>query len=116
MKIRSGFVSNSSSASFVVTWKKYYSDPKKDLKQNLDNIFQYSDFKPEELEVIFKDIIANTKEISNDIYETLFWTVMFNGVHDFGKAATQLIAAVAIDNLLVSAKSVMDYDDDIRWE
>jgi len=41
---------------------------------------------------------------------------MFNGVHDFGKAATQLIAAVAIDNLLVSAKSVMDYDDDIRWE
>ena len=109
MKIRSGFVSNSSSASFVVTWKKYYSDPKKDLKQNLDNIFQYSDFKPEELEVIFKDIIANTKEISNDIYETSFWTVMFNGVSDFGNAATQLVAATAMQNLLISAKNKADY-------
>ena len=102
MKIRSGFVSNSSSASFVVIWKKHCEDWT--LQENIEDLFEWADTSKKYID----DIIAETVETHQMHYKTTFFTTMFNGVDDFGEAATRLVAAAAIKGQLVDSITLED--------
>ena len=119
MKIRNGFVSNSSSASFIVRWKWKgdYSSEKNMLATTLLKIFspyhgfgdgksvtleelKSDDFNFEKLNGIDEDgkerlekireMIKNTEEIDG-WYTTMFWTCMYNENNDFGEVAKELM-------------------------
>jgi len=114
MKIRNGFVSNSSSASFIVNWKwkADYGSEKNMLAATLLKIFSMYhtcgdvtleelesddfDFKKldeedgkERLEKI-REMIKQTEEIDG-WYTTMFWTCMYNENNDFGEVAKELM-------------------------
>ena len=108
MRIRQGFVSNSSSASFIVIWDKnkemiqngeYYSQDV-GLHKVLEDLFEFADPK------CVDEIEALTVETVGKQYKTCFWTSMFNGVDDFGGAAIRLVGATAIKGQLIDTKVV----------
>ena len=112
MKIRTGFVSNSSSASFVVTWKSNILEWKDDqedpvigedielvlhrllgvgeLDDDMKVVFNEKDyymgesFCKRQKEVIksFKYVVKNTKSLGKGMFETMFWTSMLNSFDD----------------------------------
>ena len=87
MKIRNGFVSNSSSASFVITWKADCFD---NLDDALNRIFEYADTSKK----FIGDIKIRTKKGEQDNYETSFDTCMFNSFEDFTEAPMRLLMAL----------------------
>jgi len=116
MKIRNGFVSNSSSASFIVKWKWKgdYSSEENMLAKSLLKIFsmyhkcgdvtleelESDDFDFKKLDGIDEDgkerlekireMIKNTEEIDG-WYVTMFWICMYNENNDFGEVAKELM-------------------------
>jgi len=112
MKIRQGFVSNSSSSSFIINWK--FSDPSfaegEPNRLNfalcvlLDAHWQYDnetgDFNfgenkyDEELEKNIQEIIENTKETSPGCFRSNFFTCMRNDASDYGDACMLLNTAL----------------------
>ena len=119
MKTRKGFVSNSSSSSFIVQWK--YKNEEKDVMRALLDLFEISyvaqgeivdiskeiEYKKdvndfnwkffEHLKLICEEIVKHTK-IKGDIFETEFFTIMRNDVTDYGRAAMAFIMALTINN------------------
>ena len=85
MKKRNGFVSNSSSASFIIRWKGWegYDDPENELDSILDNLFYDEDLQ--------QNIKRHTTK-EEDIYRTEFTTSMYNDMSDFTNAAIFLMA------------------------
>lgn len=94
MKIRQGFVSNSSSGSFVLVWKlpSEYDDVAKFIcdifsvnydseKHILKTEFRKDYCNDEDLAI---KAIDRTKHLGGDTYETSAFTGMLNDVSDFG--------------------------------
>ena len=83
MKIRNGFVSNSSSASFIIRWKLYGNNDEA-LDYCLGMLFYDND----ELKT---EITNNTRREENS-FLTTFRTSMYNDMSDFKDAALFLVA------------------------
>jgi hypothetical protein len=118
MKIRTGFVSNSSSASFIVRWKfmrprdhDFTDEPETKLNYALHLLLDIISYDYDNDEFIFDEksldksmkpivdnLLKNTTEISDWVFETSFFTAMFNDPDDFGEAAKMLCLALMVDN------------------
>lgn len=84
MKIRSGFVSNSSSASFIIVWREIDPIERAEKNKNLDEILSDLFSGRDELISYVKE---HTKRNENDnAFVSRFWTSMFNDMSDFGDA------------------------------
>lgn len=111
MKIRQGFVSNSSSSSFIINWQfsepELYKDEPNRLNYALNILFECYNFDYEtgkfkfgenewekKKEEIIKEIIENTKEISSGCFQSTFWTPMRNDASDYGAACLFLNTAL----------------------
>lgn len=105
MKKRNGFVSNSSSANFVVVWKSN-EDFGDDLVLAIGCLFDFSGNKSWETDPgqfddneLLKDarlILSRTRKIGK-VYETIFFATMYNNINDFDPAAKSLLMALAIE-------------------
>lgn len=108
MKIRNGFVSNSSSASFIVTWKTKY--PNETLKETLCHLFgvlyekendKYGEYCEEIYEkeiALIEWVIKNTnseESVNGTIYTTEDFTSMMNSYLDFDSNMAYFIMALA---------------------
>ena len=98
MKVRAGFVSNSSSASFIVKWKV---GGAKTVNAAIDaalDMFSYREesdsfdweFGEHDKDMV-EEIAANTKMIKKGQFESRFFTSMLNTNLDFGAPAAALM-------------------------
>ena len=108
MKTRTGFVSNSSSASFIVHWRMRTFGEKVDVKEAIakvvglhikedgeidwENSWRNED-KPKIEEMIEKTVIN-----SDGSFTSTFWTDMYNDAEDFGEAAVSMVMNMVVDN------------------
>jgi len=94
MKIRSGFVSNSSSSSFVIQWQCNMLEEEEGLDRALSVLFDFCD------DELIAQIKEKTVEMNdrNDRFETRFYTCMRNSIMDYGNAAMLLLSALEIEN------------------
>ncbi|MCK9458504.1 MAG: hypothetical protein M0R80_02525 [Proteobacteria bacterium] len=94
MKIRTGFVSNSSSASFTIIWQ-ILSDKEYLPDEAVKSLFEW-DGRDE----MVKEIQKNTKLLdAKNTFETEFYTIMFNDFRDFGEDAAALLFSLYGRNL-----------------
>jgi hypothetical protein len=87
MKIKSGFISNSSSASLVIIWQDHH---RNSLETSLKELCIDDD------SVDF--ILSKTSLQERDFYHSSFWTVMYNNngfENDFPTEASVLLDALA---------------------
>ena len=89
MKIRNGFVSNSSSASFVITWRALNAEVD-DLKGIFKNLFDGCE--------ITTDLVRNTEVLKSGACRTTFATGMFNDYSDFGNDAALMMTVLYMNN------------------
>lgn len=87
MKLRAGFVSNSSAASFIVHWEA----PDFNLDEITRILFEYSSG------IAPDDVVANTEVQSDGSYLTSSWTYMMNSYTDFDPYIKDLIFALACE-------------------
>ncbi len=135
MKIRQGFVSNSSSASFVIKWKPVNGEKDLTINGALSQLFcipydektdsfgewkydgKSNSFFPfgddahcnEDLSIV--EMSKNTAK-NGRVFTTSFFTAMMNDTRDFGDAANQLLAALVIYSKNNSYKYKFTIDDD----
>jgi len=128
MKQRNGFVSNSSSASFIVNWrwKEGYGPEKNVLAASVLKIFapwhRFGDSELVTLDYLKSDKIdfenldsgcdyedgekrlEKIRDVINQTVETeegfttIFWTCMYNENNDFGEAAKELMFNLLLSN------------------
>lgn len=109
MKIRAGFVSNSSSASFTIKWRKKYTEekdsPTKALCQLFDMSYFLYDEEKDELKTSYgckteldrlQQLILHTK-LQDGVFETHDWTCMMNSYFDFSEQMGYLLLALHSD-------------------
>jgi hypothetical protein len=105
MKTRNSLVSNSSSASFVILWKRIRDSGEVD--KNLDDVFHGLNYDLSDVEKIKRA----SEMLADGIVRTKFWTGMMNNYADFGIEALELFTMVTITKsgfILISA----DVDSD----
>ena len=130
MKIRIGFVSNSSSASFVVHWRARSRGEGVDLVHALINLFgiyfpdgeafnaegridwdkvsTYDQWTKDIVEAIIEDTDVNT----DGTFSTSFFTGMLNTAEDFGETAKSLVFALTVhDNEFEMIDTFVDSDN-----
>jgi hypothetical protein len=88
MKIRMGFVSNSSSASFTLTWKVYGIDDNT-VEEAVKKVMDYASCEEE--------VIRSTKKIDRNVFKSMFWTSMLNCPSDIGNEAMDLYFSLAMN-------------------
>jgi hypothetical protein len=114
MKIRTGFVSNSSSASFIVKWCSTEKPSKRQLKKDLKKLFEYYGWHSESEDPIIKEIFNKTNIQKNDTcYTTTFWTSMLNNYGDLGMDAAMFYFILSMNKgdgfEIISANVEDDY-------
>ena len=114
MKQRNGFVSNSSSASFVVRWTwKGENIEKKTLEDAIKKILPMwmLDSEKKEFDGIYGEIkkaLDGTRD--NDwFYETSFFTTMYNCAEDFGPAAALFVVELLANDFKIDVSIEEDH-------
>ena len=110
MKIRQGFVSNSSSASFVIIWKNNtglpFGEAIKHIIMPWDSDSR-TDNKKEYIEEVIKATFVLKEDADEQFLRTYFWTVMDNGdPEDFGRAAMVFNMALDLHEVNKSVKVI----------
>jgi len=119
MKTRNGFVSNSSSASFIVTWCVETND-ETTVAQAVERLLDVCS-PPEDDDVrrLHDELIEHTKLIvragETNMLETRFWVPMLNEPMNFGNAAAQLLLALEVqenwgESSAKKVRSKVEYD------
>lgn len=106
MKTRNGFVSNSSSSSFIIHWRMRDFGEKCTLKQAISCLFESNIYDEEKNEWVaekewrkgekekFEEIEKITRENADGSFTTIFWTPMRNDMDDFGDTAKSMALAL----------------------
>ena len=98
MKTRLSLVSNSSSASFMVLWRALpdsNGNTPDNVKDAVRKLFGYTKDDDWQTDKNIEDIINNTKFLKSDIYETRYWTSMYNDITDLPPGAAYIMFALA---------------------
>jgi hypothetical protein len=124
MKFRNGFVSNSSSSSFIIQWKCNLPEVTDSIEKSVGWLFDVPAFecseevkpkqmtlfddeecpvyKPDDqIQSLLEDICQKTKRIgkSEGMFESTFLTSMRNEVMDYGNSAMSLLMALTVDDI-----------------
>lgn len=124
MKKREGFVSNSSSTSFVVHWRMRVMGEKTNIKEALSRLYdayiydiEKGDFNWDENEWSkkafkekFETIIENTKQVESGSFVTSAWTSMLNSYDDLGEVIQSLVFALVANENFEIIDSKLDCD------
>jgi hypothetical protein len=89
MKIRMGFVSNSSSASFTIRWK-IISEDEYTVEEAVDDLLMWDD------EQIIAEVTKSTQRVGKNEFLSGFWTSMMNCPGDFDKAAQDFVFTLIV--------------------
>ena len=103
MKIRTGFVSNSSSASFIITAAD---NDEQTVVEVLYNHFMYSMFnhkKTESMQKVLADL-GITYEVEDNIHTFTSWTTMYNDINDMPEAMFKIYTALKISHIKCKLK------------
>jgi len=103
MKIRRGFVSNSSSASFVVIWSdsEYDAHDTPSLFDILSRIFpKWQETREQYIDYILQ---RTQKSLVWNTFCTTFYTTMYNDATDFGPEAMQFLTELILRKWLIGA-------------
>ena len=104
MKTRNSLVSNSSSASFIVTWKCL--DPEEtDKKEVINQLFGYGD------KSLKLNITNNTIQLKSGYFRTAFFISMLNEITDFGPDAGYLILSLYTNSNFEIADARVESDN-----
>jgi hypothetical protein len=90
MKIRMGFVSNSSSASFTIRWKIISDDQDFTVEEAVDELLMWDD------ERIIAEVTKSTLRVGKNEFLSGFWTSMMNCPGDFDKAAQDFVFTLTV--------------------
>ena len=90
MRIRAGFVSNSSSASFIIRWRTHVVENLNDPRLALIVLLDEDDREIDE-------ISECTKLLSPGVFETTFYTIMMNYAADLGSLAGNFLLAFEVE-------------------
>jgi hypothetical protein len=136
MKTRQGFISNSSSSSFIIHWdiKDDSFEEKENIKRavlailDADSYGRYcskeydANVESEEglsldqkILLLANHITQNTKYTEGKGYETIFWTSMTNDFRDYGEEAMEFLTALSCFGFL-SDNDVLDFDYETEFD
>ncbi len=123
MKVRMGFVSNSSSGSFIMHWRMRTMGKEVTKEKAIGKVFgafvkedgtiDWENTWNADRNEIMKDAIEKTEKNTDGSFATTFWTSMVNNGDDFGETAKSMLICIVADEEdtfeIVDTKTVSDY-------
>ncbi len=124
MKIRNGFVSNSSSGSFIMNWRMKTFGKEVTIRRAIGNIFgvyfkedtdefDWENTWNKEVKPKVEKAIDATVQNSDGSFTSTFWTSMVNSPEDFGETAKSMVIGIVASNEnmfeIIDAKTESDY-------
>jgi hypothetical protein len=109
MKTRNGFVSNSSSASFIIHWRMRTMGEETNIQKALSNLYELYNYDEEKKDFVwdeyneeFKDrfegVMKRTKQNADGSFTTDEFIGMLNDYDDFGKNVQSLVFALVAND------------------
>ena len=95
MKTRHGLVSNSSSASFVITWKSLNLEDEIPAREAIQHVFSAT---PDWNDKLVDAVAKQTEKLKSGAFRSVFPTSMYNDISDFGSDAAFLMMALYLSN------------------